>query len=213
MAMKLEKVVPFGRSLEEYTKMFSLVQLNSTQNILGVGDGPASFNAEATKMGLKVISIDPIYKFSAVEIKARFLAVLDDIINQVKATPQDWIWKHHKSPQDLRKNRIKAIELFLEDYDRGKKAGRYQTQALPNLNFKQDSFDLALCSHFLFLYSQHYDYQFHYNSILEMLRVSREVRIFPLLNLMLEKSPHLDRVVEDFTALAMPCENPPTSNF
>ena len=201
MAMKLEKVVPFGRSLEEYTKIFDLVGLDLNKNILGVGDGPASFNAEATKMGEKVTSIDPIYKFSAAEISARFNEVIDDIINQVKATPNDWVWKYHKSPEDLRKNRIKAIELFLQDYDRGKEEGRYQTQELPNLSFEKDSFDLALCSHFLFLYSEQYNYQFHYDSILEMLRVSKEARIFPLLTLMLEKSPHLDRIIEDFTAL------------
>ncbi len=201
MVVKLEKVVPFGRSLEEYTQMFDLSELDTNKNILGVGDGPASFNAEATLMGAKVISIDPIYKFSAVEIKERFDRVADNIINQVKATPKDWVWKYHKSPEDLRKNRIKALELFLQDYDRGKEEGRYQIQELPNLNFKENSFDLALCSHFLFLYSEHYDYQFHYDSILEMLGVSKQVRIFPLLTLMLEKSPYLDRIIKDFTAL------------
>ena len=201
MAMKLEKVVPFGRSSEEYTQMFNLVALDLNKKILGVGDGPASFNAEATKMGAKVISIDPIYKFSAAEIKARFNQVIDNIINQVKASPKDWVWKYHKSPEDLRKNRIKAIEIFLQDYERGKEEARYQTQELPNLSFKKDSFDLALCSHFLFLYSEHYDYQFHYDSIAEMLRVSQQVRIFPLLTLMLKKSPYLDRIIKEFTAL------------
>ena len=164
--MKVEKAVPFGRSLEEYNKMFNLVGLDPNKNIiLGVGDGPASFNAEATKMGAKVTSIDPIYKFSGAEISRRFNEVVDNIINQVKATPKDWVWKYHKSPKDLRKNRIKAIELFLQDYDRGKEEGRYQTQELPNFSFKKDSFDLALCSHFLFLYSEQYNYQFHLESV------------------------------------------------
>jgi hypothetical protein len=45
MAMKLEKVVPFGRSLDEYLKMFALSASDLQQRILGVGDGPASFNA------------------------------------------------------------------------------------------------------------------------------------------------------------------------
>ncbi len=201
MVMKLEKVIPLGRSLSEYTRLFSLSQLDLNKKILSVADGPASFNAEGTKMGIQVTSIDPIYQFSGVEINARFNQVLEPIINQVKATPKDWVWEYHKSPEDLRQNRIKAIELFLEDYDRGKEKARYQTQELPNLSFEPDSFNLALCSHFLFLYSEHYDYQFHYDSILEMLRVSQEVRIFPLLTLMLEKYPYLDRIVADFTTL------------
>jgi len=36
---------------------------------------------------------------------------------------------------------------------------------------------------------------------LEMLRVSKEVRIFPLLTLMLQRSQHLDRVMQEFSDL------------
>ncbi len=72
MAMQLEKVVPLGRSLDEYIKMFALSEADFNQRILGVGDGPASFNAEATKLGFNITSIDPIYQFSGAEILARF---------------------------------------------------------------------------------------------------------------------------------------------
>ena len=201
MVMKLEKVVPFGRSLNEYITMFALSEADLNQNILGVGDGPASFNAEASQLGKKVTSIDPIYQFSGEEIFTRFNRVVDNIIDQVKATPNDWVWKYHQSPEDLRQHRVAAIEKFLQDYDRGKQEGRYQIEELPNLNFSDNQYDLALCSHFLLLYSEHYDYQFHYHSIKEMLRVSKQVRIFPLLTLMLERSPYLDRIVKEFSAL------------
>ena len=62
-------------------------------------------------------------------------------------------------------------------------------------------FDLALSSHFLFLYSEHLDYEFHLESILEMLRVAREVRIFPLLTLKNERSPHVERIIEEIDRL------------
>jgi hypothetical protein len=199
MAMKLEKVVPFGRSLDEYIKMFALSETDLQKRILGVGDGPASFNAQATKMGSQVISIDPIYKFGKEEILTRFNEVVDNIIEQIKASPNDWVWSYHKSPDDLKNNRIKTIETFISDYDRGKKEARYQLGELPKLKFQDRQYELALCSHFLFLYSEHYDYQFHYESILEMLRVSQEVRIFPLLTLMLERSPYCDRIVREFS--------------
>ncbi len=191
MSMKLSAVVPFGRSFTEYVKMFHLSSEDLARSILGVGDGPASFNAEATIQGFKVVSIDPVYQFSAQEIKSRFDAVVDDIIAQVKATPDDWVWSYHPSPEDLRRSRTSALNQFLADYDAGKLSGRYQIQSLPRLNFPDDSFHLALCSHLLFLYSAHLDYQFHRASVLEMLRVSKEVRIFPLLTLMLERSPYL----------------------
>lgn len=200
MAMHLEKVVPFGRSLDEYIRMFNLSKSDLNKRILGVADGPASFNAEATKIGVKITSIDPIYQFTDKEILARFNEVVDNIIAQVAATSNDYVWSYHKSPDDLRNNRVQAINEFIRDYKLGKQQGRYQIGELPNLKFEDNAYDLALCSHFLFLYSEHFDYKFHYDSIGEMLRVSKEVRIFPLLTLMLERSSYLEQIMREFSA-------------
>ena len=201
MVMKLDKVVPFGRSLDEYIKMFDLSPKDLNQRILGVGDGPASFNAEATIKGYDITSIDPVYQFDGAGIKQRFDAVVDNIINQVIATPNNWVWSYHKNPQELKARRIKALEIFLTDYQQGKQEGRYQTQELPNLAFADNSYDLALCSHFLFLYSQQCDRDFHLAAIQEMLRVSKEVRIFPLVDLMQQTSSHLDFVIDSLSNL------------
>lgn len=206
MAMQLDAVVPFGRSLDEYTHMFTLTSQDLSQRILGVGDGPASFNAEATQQGATVISIDPIYCFSGAEILQRFDAVVDNIIGQVKATANDYVWGYHKSSEDLRYHREQAIQTFLADYELGKKGDRYQAAELPTLPFADGAFDLALCSHLLFLYSQHLDYAFHRSSVLEMLRVSQGVRIFPLLTLMLERSPHLDPLMIELQQLGYQVE-------
>ena len=201
MVVKLDKVVPFGRSLDEYIRMFDLSPQDRQKRILGVADGPASFNAEGTVEGYNITSIDPVYQFDGAGIKQRFYAVVDNIIDQVIATPNNWVWSYHKNPQELKARRIEALELFLEDYDRGKQENRYQTQELPNLDFADKSFDLALCSHFLFLYSQQCDLDFHVAAIQEMLRVSKEIRIFPLLTLMQKTSPHLDFVIDKFNNL------------
>jgi hypothetical protein len=197
MVVKLEKVVPFGRTFNEYQLIFNLTPNDLAKPILGVGDGPASFNATATAQGCKITSVDPIYQFTGTEIRDRFNAVVDDIITQVEATPQDWVCSYHQSPQDLRRNRQQALEIFLADYNKGKQESRYQEGALPKLDFPDATFNLALCSHLLFLYSAHYDYQFHYDSLQEMLRVSSEVRIFPLLTLMLERSPYLEPIMQE----------------
>lgn len=199
MAMKLETVVPFGRSLDEYIKMFDLTDVDLGKRILGVGDGPASFNAEATQLGYCVTSIDPIYQFSSAEISNRFYAVIDDIIAQVEASPHDWIWSYHHSPDALRNNRVKTIHTFINDYETGKAEGRYLMDALPHLTLPHRTYDLALCSHFLFLYSEQLDYQFHLDSIQAMLRVSPDVRIFPLLTLMRQRSPYLDPIMQALT--------------
>jgi hypothetical protein len=43
-----------------------------------------------------------------------------------------------------------AMQTFLADYEQGKAEGRYVAGEVPYLPFKYGSFDLALCSHFLF---------------------------------------------------------------
>jgi hypothetical protein len=83
------------------------------------------------------------------------------------------------------------MRRFLADFDGGRRDGRYVVASLPNLPFADASFDLALCSHLLFLYSDHLSLEFHIASIREMLRVAVEVRIFPLLTLGCERSMHL----------------------
>lgn len=197
MAMKLKNVVPLGRSFDEYRLMFTLSKRDLNKRIIGLGDGPASFNAEMYTMGKEVISIDPIYMFSAKDIQRKFDKIADNIIDQVRNTPGDWTWTYHMSPDDLKQHRSEALTKFIADFEQGKKDGRYQTGELPSLGFQDWTFEIALCSHFLFLYSEHYDYNFHKAAVYEMLRVSDEVRIFPLLDLMLNRSPYIDPLLEE----------------
>ncbi|MGJ0532063.1 hypothetical protein [Methylocystis sp.] len=67
--MNLSNIVPWGRSFAEYRAMFALSDADLRGGVLGCGDGPASFNADATTLGAHVISVDPIYMFGAVEIE------------------------------------------------------------------------------------------------------------------------------------------------
>lgn len=196
MVMKLENVAPFGRSLDEYKNMFALSGSDLGKTIVGVGDGPASFNAEMFALGKSVISVDPLYVLGAADIERQFHAVVDNIISQVKATPGDWVWSYHSSPEHLKENRVRVLHRFAADYETGKANGRYVIGELPSLDFEDREFQLALCSHFLFLYSDHFSYEFHVASVREMLRVATEVRIFPLLTLVLEKSPYLQPLVD-----------------
>jgi len=47
-----------------------------------------------------------------------------------------------------------SMRTFLGDYNLGKRQGRYVDAELPSIAFPNKSFDLALCSHFLFLYAE-----------------------------------------------------------
>jgi hypothetical protein len=191
MAVSLNQIVPWGRSKAEYDLMFALDEADYDLRILGCGDGPASFNAEASCCGCQIISIDPLYDLSGTEIARRFEDVVEPMISQVRAAPEDWVWTYHLNPDHLRQNRRQALQTFLADYDTGRVAGRYRTARLPTLPFVAGEFDLAVCSHLLFLYSEILDCHFHIASVRELCRVATEVRIFPLLTLAREISPHL----------------------
>jgi len=193
--MKLDNIVPWGRSLYEYTSMFSLDESDFDKKILGCGDGPACFNAEVTKKGGDIVSIDPVYQFSANQIRSRIDEVYPHIMSEMKKNYDDFIWKDIASIDALGKIRMASMETFLNDYDNGKKSERYINASLPNLPFENHAFDLALCSHYLFLYSEHVDEAHHIASLLELCRVASEVRVYPLISLDGSKSKHLDAVI------------------
>lgn len=198
--MELKNIVPWGRSLAEYVAMFNLTETDLQRKILGCGDGPASFNTELTKLGGDVISIDPIYTFFAPEISARIQAVYPEIKDQLTQNPTDYVWQQFTSVEDLCAKRMQAMALFLEDYETNNGGDRYQNQSLPQLSFSTKYFDLALCSHLLFLYSQQLDLAMHIASITELCRVAKEVRIYPLVTLSGELSPYLDPVRAELLA-------------
>jgi hypothetical protein len=194
MAVSFDQIVPWGRSRREYELMFRLRTGDLSRGVLDCGGGPASFTAEVMASNIRAVAIDPIYAFSGSEILARFEEVVEPMISQVRATPDDWTWSHHRDPDDLCANRRAAIEKFLADYEQGLREQRYITGELPSLPFDSGSFGLAVCSHLLFLYSDLLSEDFHVRSVLELCRVADEVRIFPLLTLRREPSPHLAAV-------------------
>ena len=102
------------------------------------------------------------------------------------------------SVEELGQIRLSAMESFLSDYEIGKIQGRYIAGELPLLPFGNGAFDLALSSHFLFLYNAQLSLEFHLESITQMLRVANEVRIFPLLTLDGRKSSCLKTVIQSF---------------
>lgn len=195
MPFTLESVVPWGRSLDEYRRMFALAEEDLAGRILGCGDGPASFNAEATRQGMRVVSCDPLYAFSRDQIRARIDATRDTVLEQTRQNADRFVWREIPSIAALAERRGAAMAAFLDDYDAGLAAGRYVAAELPNLPFGDGQFDLGVVSHLLFLYSEQLGEAFHVEAVGQLCRVAREVRIFPLLALSGEPSPHVDAVI------------------
>jgi hypothetical protein len=201
MGFKLENVVPWGRSLDEYIRMFDLTADDLSLKILDCAGGPASFNVEMNRKGYIVISCDPIYQFSVDEIAQRIQETYQTIVDGAKATREYFVWQDIQSPEHLGQIRMAAMQQFLEDLPLGIQQERYITAELPILPFDTEQFDLAICSHFLFTYSDLLSQDFHLASIQELCRVAGEVRIFPLLNqYSREISPLLPSVMKGLAA-------------
>lgn len=207
MAVTLDKVVPWGRSLDEYVRMFDLSASDPQSRILDCAAGPASFNVEMHRRGRTVVSCDPIYEFSAAEIARRIDETRDTMLKTTEAHRNNFVWHEFKTLQNLGKIRMQAMSQFLADYPSGLAQGRYRTAELPALPFCDREFDLALCSHFLFTYSEILTLDFHLASIRELCRVAAEARIFPLLpSFGTAHSPHVESVVRQLTAEGYRCE-------
>lgn len=192
--IEINDVLPWGRSLSEYRAMFGLTDGDLERNLLSCADGPASFNAEMFASGRSVISVDPVYRFSAERIWSRIEQTRDLLIENTRANSDAYIWDHIPDIETLTTLRMTAMNRFLDDFEEGKERGRYVVGALPELEFEEQQFDLVLCSHCLFTYTEQLDEAFHIAAVREMVRVGREVRIFPLLDLNGEFSRHVGPV-------------------
>jgi hypothetical protein len=190
-----ENLVPpqalfFGRTLAEYLKMFDLDFSENTQiKILDCPSGPASFIAEATQQGIDVVGCDPLYAENEEVLRALGTSGIESCIKICQSYSQFLSQKFYPSLQSLETHSQSALKLFLEDYKTGIGEQGYIKASLPNLPFSNASFDLTLSANFLFVYffqneeAAFQDYEFHLNSILELMRVSKqEVRIFPFPN-------------------------------
>ncbi|WP_409995179.1 hypothetical protein [Brevibacillus brevis] len=80
--------------------------------------------------------------------------------------------------------------------------------------FANDQFSLVLNSHFLFLYQQQFDEQFHLNAIKELLRVCQpdgRIRLYPLIGL--DRNPYskLPQLKEEIQRFGHTASLQPTS--
>lgn len=203
--MNLSSVVPWGRNLGEYQRMFTLTEQDLKAEIIGVGDGPASFNAELSARGGRVRSVDPIYKFSRREIARRIDDITPVMREELEKNGENYYWSDFSSVEQLVTCRTSAMTLFLEDYDQGLRDGRYLEGVLPALPVA-NQYDLALCSHLLFLYEATLNFEFHICSLLELCWVATEVRVYPLVNQIGQKSRFLDPSVQRLNESGFQCD-------
>lgn len=180
--MDLPSVSFFGRTLAEYTQFFDLdLGALRRKDVLDVAAGPSSFVAEACARGIDAVALDPMYGCPVESLETHVQLDYGRMLAQMRARPALFRMKSFPSFDAAELDRRTAAQRFLADYAAHFVHGRYVGGSLPRLPFFDDSFDLVLCAHLLFIYAKRFDFEWHLAACRELARVSAgEVRIHPV---------------------------------
>lgn len=211
----IEGIAFFGRTLNEYLGMFaiSLDELKG-KKILDCPSGPASFIAEATKLGINAVGCDPLYSADYQQLADKARTDIIQSLDRTAKTPELFYRQTEEEIKAFREEKLKAAELFAADYNAGLKSGRYINASLPELPFPDKSFDITLSGNLLFLYTDHkyggiidnseFDYEFHLKAIGELIRVTRnEIRIYPIEMPKVGMHHFMEKLIPDLKALSV----------
>ena len=203
----LDQVVPWGRSFDEYQQLFALTPADLERRILGCGDGPAAFNAEATRRGARVVSCDPLYAFSRAEIEARIAATCDTVLEQTRRHADQFVWGHGiASIDELGEVRMRAMRVFLEDYDAGKAAAATSTPACPPCRSRTAASTSRSARTCCSSTARSSTRRSTARRSARCAASRREVRIFPLLALDGSRSPFIEACVAEARAAGAEAE-------
>lgn len=191
-----------GRTFEEYAHMFDLdVGALEGERILDCPAGPNSFVAGADERGADVTGVDAMFDRPPGELAARCRADVADVEPQLREKRELFAWDFYGGVEKRMEYLRRAAETFLADYPEGRTDGRYVHAELPRLPFAENSFSLVLSAHFLFLYGDRLDFDFHVRALRELLRVaSGELRVFPVVGLDAEPYDRLEDVLATLEA-------------
>lgn len=178
MSLILDDFLITGRTFEEYVTFFDLdATAMKNMRVLDCPSGASSFIAEAKARGIKAQGCDILYCYDRDALRVQGGKSIEKIYADA-SWMADNNFEFYHSIERHRMFRESALESFCSDYN----TADYWFAELPKLPYRDDSFDMVLSSHLLFVYDDRLDEAFHEASIIEMLRVGQEVRIFPLVD-------------------------------
>ncbi|ULT59477.1 class I SAM-dependent methyltransferase [Neobacillus drentensis] len=197
--LDLERIIFIGRTFEEYLDMFSLsVAELKGKRILDCPAGACSFTAVGNALGLNITAADIAYYHSNEDLYVKGIQDVEHAMEQMEIAKTNFIWDYFNDIEGLRKHRLRALNHCAKDMRQSSE--RYVPVTLPSLPFKDGEFDVLLSAHFLFMYADRLDYEFHINTLDELLRVTKEeIRIFPLVDLEGKRYEHLDKIISYLT--------------
>jgi len=194
--LELSKIIFIGRTFDEYVKMFDLTDNELRDNkILDAPSGACSFTAIASQRGCNVTATDIAYFHPFEELKTKGEEDIQQAMEGIAKVKEKYRWDYFNSLQELESHRMSAL-LDCNSHMQASPSS-YIPSVMPKLPFENNQFDIILSAHFLFMYSDRLDIDFHIQTIEEMLRVTaKEVRIFPLTDLNGYRSVHVPFLIE-----------------
>ena len=155
------------------------------RRVLDCPGGPDALVADGLKRGLDIRAIDPQYVDEPDVLEARGHEDITRTMEQWQADSEN-AWTQEMA-DDFQRLKLVALEQFTAAYREHRE--RFIPGMLPDLPFEDDSFDLVLSGNFLFAYASvergglmatdEFGLDFHMESVRELVRVGREVRMFP----------------------------------
>jgi len=186
------------RGFDEYVRMFDLEEVDLSHGVtLDIAGGGSSFTAEAAARGYKAMAVDPRYRSHQQEWIAEAQDEIYSSTAKLEKISDQFDWTYYGSLEKHRAGRLASLQLFAAHSADEIGRASYIAGSLPELPFEQGQFELVLCSHFLFLYGDQFDVDFHIRSLLEMMRICRgSISIYPLHTLKMEPYPYLEQVLD-----------------
>lgn len=191
----MRKLVLWGHHVDEYRDMFGLEESDLQGRLLEYGCGTSAVNAELLGLGRGVVSCDPMFSLDGEALYSQVFAAFEETVARLEKEPERFKLSRYKNVNALVDYRKQGVETFFGDYASGKREGRYVALANHSLPFEGFSFDLALSSYFLLADLDEHDIDSNIAGIMELARVAKEVRIFPLMDRTGKVSPFLGPVL------------------
>jgi hypothetical protein len=194
--LELNRFVFIGRTWEEYLLIFNLKEEQLIgKHVLDCPGGACSFTAAANQKGIISAAVDAAYYYSIEALEKKGLDDIEYTISKIEEVKDRCRWDYFEDTEQLKKERVKALTQCINDMRADNT--RYFPAVLPILPFKNNSFDITLSAHLLFMYADKIDYNFHLQTIKEMMRVTKEeIRIFPITDMNGKRYEQIDEIKE-----------------
>lgn len=200
------------RSFQEYVDMFQLSNpLFTPGPILDVAAGASSFTAEANRNGYHAIAVDPLYRLDPQIIHTHGQREIEESTAKLTGLKDFYDWSYYGSLEAHQRNRERSLQVFVRDYSAN--PSRYIDATVPDTGLEGNRYALILCSHFLFLYADQFDVEFHIRAIRELIRLCRpggEIRLYPLSTLKRERYPHMTTLLDAIRSDGVTADITPT---